>query len=154
MTNDRAASLLFLCTGIYGFVFSVQLPMGRWNEPGPGVFPFTLSLLLLIFGAAWFIRGKQRARAKDQGEKAGAYAVIKKLATLLKIVGLTALFILAFNRVGYLITATLYLFILLWWVSRYRVVVSAGLAIAIGVGSWYFFAKILVVSLPQGFLPF
>lgn len=154
MTKDRAASLLFLCAGIYGFIFSVQLPMGRWNEPGPGVFPIALSLLLLIFGAAWFIRGKQSAGEKDEGEKAGAYAVIKKLATLLKIVGVTALFVLAFNRVGYLIASSLYLFILLLWVSRYRVFVSAGLAVAIGVGSWFFFAKILVVSLPQGFLPF
>jgi len=45
MTKDRAASLLFLCSGIYGFYYSVQLPMGRWNEPGPGIFPFTLSNL-------------------------------------------------------------------------------------------------------------
>jgi putative tricarboxylic transport membrane protein len=154
MTNDRAASLLFLCSGIYGFYYSVQLPMGRWNEPGPGIFPFILSILLLIFGAVWFIRGKGRAKKEGEEENAGAYAFIKNLATPLKIVALTGLFILAFNRVGYLITSSLYLFILLLWVSRYRVVVSAVLGIAIGVGSWYFFSRILVVPLPQGFLPF
>ena len=93
-------------------------------------------------------------RKKGEGEKAGGYTFIKNLATPLKIVGITALFILAFNRAGYLVTSTLYLFILLLWVSRYRVVVSAALAVAIGVGSWYFFAKILAVQLPQGFLSF
>ena len=154
MTKDRAASLLFLCAGIYGFYFSVQLPMGRWNEPGPGVFPITLSILLLISGAAWFIRGKGVKSEKDEGQKAGLYAVIKGQATFLKIVVLTALFILTFNRIGYLVASSLYLLFLLLWVSRYRVIVSAALAIAIGVGSWYFFAKILVVTLPQGFLPF
>ena len=154
MTKDRAASLLFLCSGIYGFYFSVQLPMGRWNEPGPGVFPFTLSLFLLIFGAAWFIRGKHRMGEKGEGEKAGRFAFIKNLATPLKIVGITALLILVFNRVGYLISSSLYLFVLFVWVSRYRVVFSAVLAVAIGVGSWYFFAKILAVPLPQGFLSF
>ncbi len=154
MTKDRAASLLFLCTGIYGFFFSVQLPLGRWNEPGPGVFPFTLSLLLLLSGAAWFIRGKRTTVENGGEEKAGGFAFIKNLATPVKIVILTALFILVFNRAGYLITSTLYLFILLLWVSRYRIVVSAALAVAIGVGSWYFFAKILVVQLPRGFLPF
>ena len=91
---------------------------------------------------------------KGEGEKTGAYGVIKKMATLLKIVGVTALFIVAFNRAGYLVASSLYLFILLLWVSRYRIFVSAALAVAIGVGSWYFFAKILVVPLPQGFLPF
>jgi putative tricarboxylic transport membrane protein len=154
MTNDRAASLLFLCAGIYGFYFSVQLPMGRWNEPGPGVFPITLSLLLLISGAAWFIRGKRGTEKKDEGQKGGVYAVIKGQATPLKIVGITALFIVAFNWLGYLVASSLYLFFLLLWVSRYRIIVSATLAVAIGVGSWYFFAKILAVSLPQGFFPF
>ena len=154
MTNDRTASLLFLASGIYGFYYSVQLPMGRWNEPGPGVFPFTISLLLLISGAVWFIRGKRGKAEKREGEKAGGFAFLRNLATPLKIVGLTALFILIFNRVGYLITSSLYLFILLLWVSRYKVIVSAALAVGIGVGSWYFFAKILAVQLPQGFLSF
>ncbi len=153
MTNDRAASLLFLCAGIYGFYYSVQLPMGRWNEPGPGVFPFTLSVLLLISAVAWFVRGKRRDSAEPAGEKEPGFA-FRNLATPLKIVILTALLILVFNRVGYLITSTLYLFVLLLWVSRYRIIVSAALAVAIGVGSWYFFAKILVVQLPQGLLPF
>ena len=154
MTKDRAASLLFFCSGIYGFYFSVQLPMGRWNEPGPGVFPFILSFLLLISGAAWFIRGKHKTAEKGKGEKAGGFAFIKNLATPVKIVGLTALFILVFNWAGYLITSSLYLFILLLWVSRYKVIVSVALAVGIGVGSWYFFAKILAVQLPQGFLSF
>ena len=60
-----------------GSTFSVQLPMGRWNEPGPGVFPFTLSLLLLISGAAWFIRGKRGKAEKREGEKAGGFAFIR-----------------------------------------------------------------------------
>ena len=94
MTKDRAASLLFLCSGLYGFYFSIQLPMGRWNEPGPGVFPFILSFFLLISGAAWFIRGKHKAAEKGQGEKAGGLAFIKSLSTPVKIVALTALLIL------------------------------------------------------------
>ncbi|MBA4422087.1 MAG: hypothetical protein C0390_03160 [Syntrophus sp. (in: bacteria)] len=152
MTKDRAASLLFLCAGIYGFYFSVQLPMGRWNEPGPGVFPFALSLLLLVSGAAWFIRGKRRVKEEGEGENADRYAFIKNLATPLKIVGLTALLILAFNSVGYLAAASLYIFVLLFWVSRYRVVVSILLALSIGIGSWYFFEKVLAVQLPRGVL--
>jgi putative tricarboxylic transport membrane protein len=154
MTNDRTASLLFLASGIYGFYYSVQLPMGKWNEPGPGVFPFALSLLLLISAVAWFISGKRSKTEEEKGETAGGSAFFKNLATPLKIVVLTALFILAFSRVGYLITSSLYLFILLLWVSRYKVIVSAALAVGIGVGSWYFFAKILAVPLPQGFLSF
>jgi len=152
MTKDRAASILFFLTGIYGFYFSVQLPMGRWNEPGPGVFPITLSILLLISGIAWFIVGKRGGAEKNQAEKASRRDVVKALATPLKIVGITALLIVVFNRAGYLVASTLYIFILLFWVSRYRIVVSLLLALSIGIGSWYFFQKILSVQLPKGLL--
>lgn len=154
MTNDRAASLLFLLAGIYGLYFSLRLPMGKWNEPGSGVFPLALSVLLLISGVSWFISGKPKAGEKGEGEKVDGYAIIKKQATPLKIIGLTALFILTFNRIGYLVTSSLYIFLLLLWVSRYRFIVSIGLAVPIGVGSWYFFEKILSVPLPQGILSF
>lgn len=150
MTNDRAASLLFFCTGIYGLYFSLQLPMGKWNEPGPGVFPLGLSILLFISGVLWFISGKRRAGEKSEGERADGYALIKKLLTPLKIIGSTVLFIAIFNRMGYLLASSLYIFVLLLWVSRYRLIFSIGLASAIGVGSWYFFEKILSVPLPQG----
>lgn len=152
MTKDRAASVLFLLTGIYGLFFSIQLPMGRWNEPGPGVFPITLSILLLISGVSWFIVGKRGEEGKNQTEKADARDIVKTLSTPLKIVGITALLILVFNRVGYLVASSLYIFILLFWVSRYRVIVSFLLALSIGIGSWYFFEKILAVQLPKGFL--
>ncbi len=152
MTKDRAASLLFLVTGIYGLYFSLQLPIGRWNEPGPGVFPLALSILLLISGAAWFILGKRRMEEKGEGGKAGGDAITKKMAIPLKIIVLTALIILALNRVGYLVASSLYIFVLLFWVSRYRVIVSIGLAVGIGVGSWYFFERILSVQLPRGIL--
>ena len=152
MTKDRATSVLFLLIGIYGLYFSVQLPMGRWNEPGPGVFPVALSILLLISGVSWFIVGKRGAEDKSNAEKAGMSNIIKALSIPLKIVVITALLILVFNRVGYLVASSVYIFVLLFWVSRYRLTVSLLLGLSIGVGSWYFFEKILAVQLPKGFL--
>lgn len=152
MTKDRAASLLFLLTGIYGFFFSIQLPMGRWNEPGPGVFPITLSILLLVSGVSWFIIGRREAGGENGEKKAGWRDIVNNLSTPLKIIGITALLILVFNRVGYLVASSLYIFVLLFWVSRYRVIVSTLLALSIGIGSWYFFQKVLSVQLPKGLL--
>lgn len=152
MTKDRAASLLFLAAGIYGFFYSVQLPMGRWNEPGPGVFPIALSILLLASGVSWFILGRPRAADTSPRKKAGWGDTLKALSTPLKIIVLTALFILVFHQVGYLVASTLYLFVLLFWVSGYRLIVSLPLALSIGIGSWYFFHKLLTVQLPKGLL--
>ena len=154
MTNDRGASLLFFFSGIYGLIFSVHLPMGRWNEPGPGVFPVTLSILLLVSGIAWFICGGRWVGDKEKAKKRSGYVTVNNLPTPLKIVVLTGLFILTFHWIGYLVGSSLYIFVLLFWVSRYRVAISIPLALVIGVGSWLSFGKILMVPLPKGLLSF
>jgi len=146
MNKDRVGSLIFVLAGIYGILFSLRIPMGKWNEPGPGVFPLCVSILLLISGMAGFIRrkvkGGERKRVNWPDE-------MKKLLPLLKIVGLTAVFILALDRAGFLVAATLYMFLLLIWVSRYKLWTATGLAVFLGFGCWYFFVEILAVDLPK-----
>ena len=152
MTKERGGSLIFLATGAYGLVFSLNLPMGQWNEPGPGVFPLGISILLSLSGLYWFFQGRRR-----EGEKAasgGGQEFFGKLATAAQIVGLTALFIAVLVPLGYLLTAILYLFILFAWISRYSLSLSVLLAVVFGTGSWLFFGKLLSSPLPQGILPF
>jgi len=149
MTKERGGSIIFLAAGIYGFIFSIQLPLGRWNQPGPAVFPLALSILLCIFGVSWFIRGK------GEREKQGTVSLkefVHKFMTPIRIVGLTAAFVLTFEPLGYLLGSTLYLFVLFFWVSRYRLWTALALAIAFGAGSWLFFGKLLATPLPMGFL--
>ena len=151
MTKERGGGLIFLAAGIYGLVFSIGLPFGRWNEPGPGVFPLALSILLCISGIVWFIRG----RAKGETRKsAGLKEFSHKYVTAFQIVGLTGMFILVLEPLGYLLTSILYLFVLFLWVCRYRLWVAAVFAITFGAGSWLFFEKLLTTPLPKGFLPF
>ncbi len=149
MTRERSGSLIFLAAGIYGFIFSIQLPLGKWNQPGPAVFPLALSILLCIFGVSWFIRGKGE---REKQETVGLKGFVRKFMTPIRIVGLTAAFILAFESLGYLLGSTIYLFVLFFWVSRYRLWISLVLAVAFGAGSWLFFEKLLATSLPKGFL--
>jgi len=150
MTKERGGSLIFLAVGIYGLVFSIPLPLGRWNQPGPAVFPLGLSILLCIFGISWFIRGKGE---KEKKETVSLEGLIRKFVTPIQIVGLTAAFILAFELLGYLLASTIYLFVLFLWVSRYRLWTALCLAVAFGAGSWVFFEKLLATPLPKGFLP-
>jgi len=146
MTKERGGSLIFVAAGVYGLVFSIQLPLGKWNQPGPAVFPLGLSILLCIFGISWFIRGKEKK------EPIGLKGFLRKFMTPAQIVGLTAAFILTFEFLGYLLGSTIYLFVLFLWVSRYRWWSALALAVAFGAGSWIFFEKLLATPLPKGFL--
>ncbi len=149
MTKERGGSLIFLAAGIYGLILSIELPLGRWNEPGPGVFPLALSILLCVSGILWFIRGKGKGKEK---ETAGLGEFARRFMTPLQIAGLTAGFILALQPLGFLLASILYLFALFAWVSRYRLWIAAVLAIAFGTGSWLFFGRLLTTPLPKGFL--
>jgi len=148
MSKERAGSLLFLVTGIFGLVFSMDLSFGTWAQPGPRLFPFCLSILLVVSGCLWFVFGR--------GEEAGSgwRDMLGKETTALKIIGTTAIFILILEPLGYLVASALYLFILFFWVSNYRALVSLGLAVGAGIVSWYFFGEVLSVWLPVGSLWF
>ena len=120
--------------------------MGKWNEPGPGIFPLGVSILLFASGILGFI---PRNAAGAEKTRIDRHDVITKFHRLLKIVGLTAAFILVLEQVGYLVASTLYLFLLLFWVSRYKLWTATGLAVVLGVGSWYFFVQTLAIDLPK-----
>ena len=147
MTKKRAGSLVFLVAGFYGLILTLQLPMGKWNEPGAGAFPLIVSILLCIFGIGMFVSGKGKV-ALDW------YALIKEQRTPFQIIALTGAFVLTMERLGYMLSSCLYIFTLLFWVSRYRIWIAIGLALCIGIGSWYMFGKLFETPLPKGFLPF
>jgi uncharacterized membrane protein (UPF0136 family) len=145
MTKERGGSLIFLVTGFYALILSLQLPLGKWNAPGPGVLPLFLSISLTISGILWFIAGKRKGKEQSGTDwrRIGGF-----LKTPCQILLLTSAFVFVMGQIGYLAGSLLYLFAIFFWVSRFKPAGAAGLAILIGVGSWYFFEKILTIQLP------
>jgi putative tricarboxylic transport membrane protein len=121
------------------------LPLGKMHEPGAGAFPLIVSILLAISGVFIFATAKERVEISWR-------ELIKEQWTPFQIVALTAGFILGLDRLGYPLASVLYMFTLLFWVSRYRLWVAFALAMAIGVGSWYVFGKLFQTPLPVGIL--
>jgi len=148
VTKERGASIIFLIVGLYGLVLCRQLPLGDWRDPGPGFLPFGLSILLIASGVLWLIWGKKGEEGKKK-EKIIWREAGKKLLTPAKILAVTVVFILLLERTGYLLTSFLYVFILFFGISRFPLWVALGLALIIGLGSWYFFGGILSVPLPR-----
>ena len=152
MNKERAASLIFLSSGIYGLTFGLQLPLGHLREPGPGMLPLCLSILLCLSGIVWLIYARKKGMADREQRRADWQETLKKFVTPLKIIGVTAAYILTMTKIGFLLGSLLYLLLLFFWISRYKVWIAVGLSLLIGVGSWYFFGKILAIQLPKGIL--
>jgi putative tricarboxylic transport membrane protein len=147
MNKEHFGGLIFLLTGVYGLIFSHTLPMGRWNEPGPGAFPFVLAVILAFSGIMVIARAKGKKEEKQK-----RWDFLRNLLTPFYIVLLTLGFILTLERVGYVASTLVYLFILFFAICRYKSSLAAGMAAVFGLGSWYFFVKILGVQLPLTFL--
>jgi len=148
MKKEIIASYLFFFFGLYGLVFSLHLPMGKMREPGPGVFPLAISILLCTSGLLWFMVSRN---SKQKREKTNWGNFFRNLITPAKIVGLTLGFILTLNRIGFLLSASLYTVSLFLLVSRYKWCVSTVLGLIIGIASWFAFEKFLSVQFPGGF---
>ena len=143
MTKERFGSLFLLLVGGYALIHSARLPLGNWNQPGPGVFPLLLSLLLSAIGVALLVssKGGNPFNWKDS---------LSRQNKTWAIMGLTAGFILGFNRLGFVFTSGLYLFLLFFWICRFRVQIAAVLAAGITGAGWYLFVKILNLQFPPG----
>jgi len=152
MSKEGKAGLIFFFSGIYGLVFSLQLPFGSLGEPGPAMLPLSLSVLLCLSGILWWIYARKKREVKQERRGKDWQEIFKKFVTPLKIIGVTAAYILTMTKIGFLLGSLLYLLLLFFWISRYKVWIAVGLSLLIGVGSWYFFGKILAIQLPKGIL--
>jgi putative tricarboxylic transport membrane protein len=155
MTEERWGGLVFLIGGVYGLIFSLELPFGKWNEPGAAAFPLGVSILLVVFALLLLALGKGAVR---EGGKIGWREHVRKnrdhLVKAMVILALLAGFILFLETLGYLLTSTIFAFLILILVSRYRIGIAICFALVIGVGSWLFFGELLSVQFPMGLLPF
>jgi putative tricarboxylic transport membrane protein len=145
MTKERGGGLIFLLVGIYGLIFSSTLPLGQWSEPGAGVFPLSVSILLCVSGISWLIAGKPK-RGEETAIDWRSMARLMKTPFLTILI--TAVFVMAMTRIGYLAGSILFLFLVLLFVSHYRLRTAVALGTVLGIGGWLFFVKLLAIQLP------
>lgn len=142
MTADRAGgiALALLAAGVLWA--SRPLPLGTPGQPGPAAFPVGLALLLLLAGATLAWRGAAGPRLAALGWSEGRHA----LAILL--VGAVAA--VALERLGYRLTMTLAVLVLVGLVERRGPVVTAAVALGLAFGSFWVFHTLLRTPLPRG----
>jgi Tripartite tricarboxylate transporter TctB family len=138
-----AAGLLFAWRSI------ADLPFGTIDNPGPGITPFALALLLVFFALWIMMRGPpgllSRAEAEtDDGADPGAIR-----HAVLVIAGIVAA-APGFAYLGYRLTILLLLLFYLGAVERKPILITLIVSIVIAIGSHALFVHVLRISLPSG----
>jgi putative tricarboxylic transport membrane protein len=144
--SDLGSSLCLMVIGSLTAWQAQKLSVGDYHAPGPGFFPFFLSLLLIISGIAIFIQGLREKPEKE--EKAP-----RKMRVA---VTLAAIFIYPFllEPLGYILTTFLLMLLCIrmmleraWWFAP-------AVSVAIAFFSYIIFKVWLHVLLPAGLMGF
>ncbi len=149
--------IIFVCTlllaGVY-FWATAQIPTLELGDPlGPKAFPRLLGIGLLISAAMLFME-ILRARKNVQTESAPAWRWEPHQWVVVVISVWTALYILVFEPLGFMISSTIYLLALFAYFNRGRWLMNVLTSVLFSVIGYFAFTKLLGVNLAPGILPF
>jgi putative tricarboxylic transport membrane protein len=144
MIERLLALAVLVASGVYVFN-GLSLPVGSRAQPGPGFYPMSVGLFGAAVALAWVVRVFRRA----PDIPAVATTPVVGRGRVVKTAGLLVAYCLLLPWTGYLLAALGFTFLLLRGLgSGWAAALAIGLATS--VGSYYLFAVLLGVPLPQG----
>jgi hypothetical protein len=151
---DTILFIFWMGFSLFVMFFSHSYGLGTFSNPGAGLIPFLVGLLLLMISFGFLMRSFFKIRGEDKAVKTVREEQGKIDFRKISLV-LASLFIygLLLERLGYLIVTSLTMVLLFWCVGvkRWRsVLVASGLTVLIT----YFLFTYLGVRFPAGILRF
>ena len=146
LRSDHVAGAAFIAFGLLVFAISGDLPFGSLSMPGAGMMPKLVTGLMMTFGLALIIGGAASQPFAAIGWSDGSHA--------LKVVAITAVAIASYQTLGFIITMSLLVFVLLVVIERQRIHYAAAYALVLTGIAWWVFGKALKAPLETGILGF
>lgn len=145
--NDLIAGSLFIAFGLFIFTQTSTYPSLEKGHPGPDLFPNILAILFIGFGLALILKARKHLLSKTELLP----STPKRLSNAFFVIGIIVAYVAIVNRVGFLITSVVLLFILMKKLGV-TILKSAITSILITLFINLLFSKILRVPLPYGIL--
>jgi hypothetical protein len=162
--SDVAFGVVITALGAGALTMALFMPFFSENTPGPGFFPRLVSLSLVILGLLQIRQGlrpatpevrpmapvnplEKVAHGKAAPREPGKPFLSRRPVTVL------AAYIAAvplFGVLGFVVTATLLLAFLLFYVEKRRNLGAYFGAVAIPIATWLLFVQLLGMELPNG----
>lgn len=156
--NDAVWGALLLLLGAVLLVHVQSFPKIPGQQVGPALFPGILAAGLAVCGALLVLKGLAARRAGDVAADGAAWIRFapwvrqrRYVVAFLATVGVNVFYILAVDRLGFIVTGVIYLSVLfrVFEVGRKWIV---PIAIVVTLVIHYAFYKLLKVPLPWGLL--
>ncbi len=150
--RDAIPALLWIIIGLVVMVVSYQMSLGSLHTPGPGLLPFLLGFLLIavslpiLIGALWI-----SLQTAPESRTAEIWAGVEFKNVLIVILSLVADALLL-ERLGFILTAFLFLFALLATFDSQKWFFALGVSSVTIFVTYLLFNVLLRVELPSGLL--
>jgi hypothetical protein len=143
---DHVAGAAFIALGVAVFAISGELPFGSLSAPGAGMMPKVVTGFMILFGVlvmAGAARSAPLASLDWSDRKHAALVVL-----------ITGAAVAVYRPLGFLITMSLLVFLLLVIVERRNALIAAAYGIGLTLFAYWLFGKALRSPLEQGILWF
>lgn len=151
--QDQVSSFVWLISGLLIVIGSVSLlDVGTFYNPGPGLFPLMMGILLSFLSSIILIK----ATSKKEAEK-GSIGVLwagLNWRKMLYTIGALFIYSLIVNLIGFLLTTFFLLIFLFRAIEPQKWKIAIGSSILISIGFYLVFDRLLQVQLPRGFWGF
>lgn len=158
--GDYVGALILVAVGAAFSTLSVDYGiLGEGARITPGFVPFVVGLLLVVFGAiigweTWRSRihattepSENGTEPKSETGKEARYNTTKSVALVF---GLLLIAVILAPILGFLITFSILVFVILAGVERERIGFSFAISLGIGLLAWLIFYQFMGIRLPLG----
>jgi hypothetical protein len=140
LRRDHIAGGVLIAAGAFTFAASGDLPIGTLANPGAGMMPKLALTLLIGFGLLLVLRaGESPPNSSLDWSDLPHAAIVTAVAA-----GTIAIY----TAVGFVLSVTLMMLVLMYLVERRRLMRAAAVSIGVTMGSYYLFNNILKSPLP------
>ncbi len=149
--RDRISSFILLVFSFLVCVESYRLPLGigSLHDPGPGFFPFWAGVIMGVLSVLAYLKA-----LRTKGEDIGPWYSQEKWKKVLWILVVLVAYAFVLERVGFVVSTFLLLFVLFRVVETQRWGLAIGGSLAVTILSYGIFDRWLRLQLPKGFWGF
>jgi len=146
---DLYSSAFWLAFSTYIAGESYRMGLGKWDDPGPGYFPFGAALLFACMALSVFVKSVREASSPKTvvGGRVRRQKVILVLIVMV-------LYTLLLNSIGFVLCTFLIVVFFVKVVALRRWTSSIMMALCMSIGSYLLFSFFLKAPLPKGFFLF
>jgi hypothetical protein len=143
---DHVAGGIFIALGVLVFVIGTDLPFGTISQPGAGMMPKLMAMLMIAFAIIIIATGRDSPPLASLDWSDSGHAALLVL--------ITGIAVSLYQTLGFLLTMSLLVFGLLIVVERRKLLPAATYAVALTIFAYWLFGIALKAPLEHGLLWF